>query len=471
MRPFSIKRLIGHFLCRRPIKMSLLCQLEMTLPGDFRGVSGVTVRLMSDGELTRLEVLRDLDQRRLTVEAAAQLLGLQRRQVFRLLKAYRSEGPAGLISKRRGRPSNRRKPEELRTKALSIIRERYWDFGPTLAAEKLREVHEITLGRETLRLWMIEAGIWADRKQRRKQVHQPRRRRECVGELVQVDGCEHWWFEDRGPQSTLLVFVDDATSRLMHLQFVESESTFAYFNATRAYLEAWGKPIVFYSDRHGVFRVNHPGALGGDGMTQFGRALHALNIDIICANSSPAKGRVERAHKTLQDRLVKELRLEGASTLAEGNVLLPAFIADYNARFGKAPANHKNLHRPLRAGDDLDDAFAWREERPLSRALTLQYDRVMFILEPTEQAKVAIGKRVTVVDHPDGRLAIRYRGVELAYRTFDKIQQVDQGAIVENKRLGAALAFIRDEQQRRGPERRSGPRRRDQCDARLFKVG
>jgi hypothetical protein len=142
-------------------------------------------------------------------------------------------------------------------------------------------------------------GLWRDRKQR-KRIHQPRPRRDCVGELVQVDGSEHWWFEDRGPQCTLLVFVDDATGRLMHLQFVESESTFAYFHAARAYLEAWGKPVAFYSDKHGVFRVNHPGALGGDGMTQFGRALHALNIDIICANSSPAKGRVERANKTLQ---------------------------------------------------------------------------------------------------------------------------------------------------------------------------
>jgi hypothetical protein len=271
----------------------------------------------------------------------------------------------------------------------------------------------------------------------------------------------------------LLVFVDDATSRLMHLQFVESESTFANIQAARAYLEAWGKPIALYSDKHGVFRVNHPGALGGDGMTQFGRALHALNIDIICANSSPAKGRVERANKTLQDRLVKELRLAGATTLAEGNALLPGFMADYNARFAKAPANSKDLHRRLGPGDDLDDAFAWKEERTLSRALTLQYDKVLFILEPSEPAKAAIGKRVTVVDYPDGRLSIRYKGVELAYRTFDKIRQVDQGAIVENKRLGAALAFIRDEQLRRGPERRSmkAPRRRDQRDARLFKVG
>jgi hypothetical protein len=425
---------------------------------------------MSDRELRRLEVLRDLNQGRLTAPAAAQLLGLERRQVFRLLKAYRIEGPTGLISKRRGRRSNRRKPEALRRAVVTIIRQWYSDFGPTLAAEKLREDHGIALGRETVRKWMIEAGLWRDRKQR-KHIHQPRPRRDCVGELVQVDGSEHWWFEDRGSQCTLLVFVDDATSRLMHLQFVESESTFAYFHAARAYLEAWGKPVAFYSDKHGVFRVNHPGALGGDGMTQFGRALHALNIDIICANSSPAKGRVERANKTLQDRLVKELRLAGAATLAEGNALLPAFTADYNARFGKAPANNKNLHRPLRASDDLEDAFAWKEERTLSQALTLQYDKVIFILEPSEQAKAAIGKRVTVIDYPDGRLAIRYRGVELAYRTFDKIRQVPQAAIVENKQLGAALAFIREQQLRREPERRSGPRRYDQHVARLFKVG
>jgi Winged helix-turn helix len=427
---------------------------------------------MSDGELRRLEVLRDLDQRRLTTEAAAQLLRLERRQVFRLLKAYRIEGAAGLISKRRGGPGNRRKPEALRTEVLAIVRERYWDFGPSLAAEKLREVHGITLGRETLRLWMVEAGLWLDRKQRRKRVHQPRHRRDCVGELVQVDGSEHWWFEDRGPQCTLLVFVDDATSRLMHLQFVESESTFAYFHAARAYLEAWGKPVAFYSDKHGVFRVNHEGASGGDGMTQFGRALHALNIDIICANSSQAKGRVERANKTLQDRLVKELRLAGARSLAEGNALLPAFMADYNARFAKPPANAKDLHRPLRAGDDLEDAFAWKEERTLSQALTLQYDKVVFILEPSDQAKAAIGKRVTVVDYPDGRLSIRYKGVELAYRTFDTLRQVPQAAIVENKRLGAVLAFIREQQIERAEARsRKAPRRRDQRDARLFKVG
>jgi hypothetical protein len=325
----------------------------------------------------------------------------------------------------------------------------------------LREDHGIVVGRETLRQWMIEAGLWLDRRQRRKRNHQPRPRRECVGELVQVDGSEHWWFEDRGRQCTLLVFVDDATGRLMHLQFVESELTFAYFDARAAIRRPGANRLRSTATSMGSFGSIIRVRLGGDGMTQFGRALHALNIEIICANSSPAKGRVERANKTLQDRLVKELRLAGAATLGEGNALLPAFIADYNARFVKPPANNKDLHRPLHAGDDLDDAFAWKEERTLSQALTLQYDKILFIVEPTDQANAAIGKRVTVVDYPDGRLAIRYRGVELAYRTFDKLRQVPQAAIVENKQLGAALAFIREGQLRREPKRRSGPRRRD----------
>src|SRR6201997_1599234 len=382
----------------------------------------MAVLSMSDGELRRLEVLRDVDRGDLPICAAAQLLGRSKRQVWRLLKAFRAEGAAGLVSKKRGRPSNRKTAAAVRTAALWIVRQSYADFGPTLAAEKLAGEHGFSFSSETVRKWMIADGLWLDRKQRQKRVHQPRPRRDCVGELVQVDGSEHYWFEDRGPQCTLLVFVDDATSRLMHLQFVESESTFAYFHAARAYLEAWGKPVAFYSDKHGVFRVNHPGALGGDGMTQFGRALHALNIDIICANSSQAKGRVERAHKTLQDRLVKELRLAGARPLAEGNALLPAFRADYNARFAKPPANKKDLHRRLRAADDLEDAFAWKEQRRLSQALTLQYAKVIFILEPSEPAKAAIGKYVTVFDYPDGRLSIRYNGVDLAYRTFDKVR-------------------------------------------------
>ena len=388
----------------------------------------MTVRIMSDKELSRLEVLRDLDHQRLTAQAAGDLLGLGRRQVLRLLKAYRTRGVDGLISKQRGRPSNRRKPEDVRTEAMAIIAERYADFGPTLAAEKLRELHGIVLGRETVRVWMAEAGLWQTRKKRRGRVYQPRYRRDCVGELVQIDGSEHRWFEGRGPKCTLLVFVDDATSRLMHLQFVETESTFAYFAATRAYLEAHGKPVAFYSDKHSVFRVSKAGVTG-DGMTQFGRALGKLRIEIICANSSQAKGRVERANKTLQDR-------------------------------------------PMSPRDRLEDEFTWQVERTLSQSLTLQYDKVLFILDPSEAAQAAIGKRVTVVDYPDGRIAIRHQGEELAYRTFDKIRRVNQAAIVENKRLGSLLEMIKLYQESQPAEQRSrkAPKRRDQT-GHMFSVG
>ena len=271
----------------------------------------MTVLSMSRAEIDRLHVLCDVIGERISAREAAQLMRVTPRQVFRLLKVYRADGPSALLSKRRGKPSNRSYPSIVRTEALALIQANYADFGPTLAAEKLAERHGPRLGVETVRRWMLAEGFWKDRRQRLKPVHQPRHRRDCVGELIQIDGSEHWWFEDRGPQCTLLVFIDDATSRLMHLRFVELELTFDYFLAARTYLQRYGKPVAFYSDKHATFRVNKTGAVGGDGMTQFGRALHELNIDIICANSSQAKGRVERANLTLQDRLVKELRLAG----------------------------------------------------------------------------------------------------------------------------------------------------------------
>jgi hypothetical protein len=431
----------------------------------------MTVITMSRSEIDRMSILRDLADDRIRVSEAARLMGLGRRQVLRLAKAYRQRGPAALVSNRRGKRSNRSYPTGLRAEVIGLIRERYSDFGPTLAAEKLSELHGIRLGRETIRQWMMAAGFWKDRKQRMKPVHQPRNRRECVGELIQIDGSQHWWFETRGPQCTLLVYIDDATSRLMHLQFVESESTFDYFKATRTYLEQHGKPVAFYSDKHGVFRVNRKDAPGGDGMTQFGRALHALNIDIICANSSQAKGRVERANATLQDRLVKEMRLLGISSMEAGNAFLPVFMTDYNARFAKPPFGDRDLHRSCAEHDDLDDAFAWKEERSVSVNLTLQYDQVIFILEPNEITRSLARKRVMVIDYPDGRLAIRHNGVDLPYRAFDKRQRVNQAAIVENKRLGPVLAYIAEKQKELDMARSAkAPRRRGQTNH-MFKVG
>lgn len=420
----------------------------------------MTVIQMSDRELTRLRVMIDLTDGRLTPETAATLMGIGRRQLFRLRRSFASDGPSALISRKRGRASNRKRGETFQRTVLALVREHYPDFGPTLAVEKLAERHGLHVGVETLRQWMMADGLWIDRRHRLPSPHQPRRRRECLGELVQIDGSEHAWFENRGEMCTLLAFVDDATSRLMQLRFVASEFAFDYFRATRDYLETHGKPVAFYSDKHGIFRVNSKDAAGGDRITQFGRALSELNIDIICANSPQAKGRVERAFGTLQDRLVKELRLAGISTIAAANAWLPAFITTHNDRFGRAPANAKDLHRKLTPADDLDEILAWREERTVTHNLTLHYDRMMLMLDPTPFARGLARKKVEVVNYPDGRFAIRYNGTALPFRMFDKIQTVEAGAIVENKRLGAVLALVKEQQAAFAPhQRRYDPRR------------
>src|SRR5947208_13500966 len=397
---------------------------------------------MSKQEFSRLDVLLRVQSGRLRVTDACVLIGLQRRQVFRLLRGLKQDGATSLLSKRRGRPSNHRLPDEVRTLALSIVRERYSDFGPSLAAEKLAEHHGCSVSRETLRGWMIADGLWQDRRHRLPSPHQPRRRRDCLGELVQSDGSEHAWFEDRGPPCTLLAFVDDA-SRLMQLRFVASESAFDYFRTTRAYLEEHGKPVALYSDKHGIFRVNSKEAIGGDGVTQFGRALLALNIDIICANSPQAKGRIERAFGTLQDRMVKSLRLAGVSSIAAANEWLPGFVTAHNARFGRDPANAKDLHRPLGRTDDLDEILAWREGRTVTRNLTLHYDRMMLLLDPTPLTRGLVGKKVEVVNYPDGRFAVQFNGMVLGFKVFDKIQTVQPGAIVDNKRLSAVVEQVK----------------------------
>jgi hypothetical protein len=248
------------------------------------------------------------------------------------------------------------------------------------------------------------------RRLRAPKIQQPRSRRACLGELVQIDGCDHRWFEDRAPACTALVYVDDATSRLMVVLFVGVESTFAYFEATHKYLERYGKPLAFYSDKASVFRVNKQSAAAGKGHTQFGRALYELNIDGMCANTPAAKGRVERAHQTLQDRLVKELRLQRISTVDAANAFMPTFIDDYNRRFGKLPRDRHDAHRPIRKDEDLDAIFAWREYRKVTDSLTLRYERKMYLIQDTPSNRRLIGKYIEVFQFPDGRIEIRVAG-------------------------------------------------------------
>ena len=409
--------------------------------------------LMSERELQKIEVLAQVLDGSLRTATAARVLDLSQRQVQRLLHKVRDEGAVAVRHKLRGRPSNNRISALKRDYILSLIRSDYPDFGPTLAAEKLACGHGIRVSSESLRTWMMAAGLWQNRTHRRR-VHQPRLRREALGELIQIDGSEHRWFEDRGPACTLLVFIDDATGALMHLRFVRSESTESYFAALADYLKEHGLPVAFYSDKHSVFRVNKKEARSGHGMTQFGRALNELNIEILCANSSQAKGRVERANRTLQDRLVKELRLAGISDMEAGNAFLPGFIERHNLRFAHPPARPGNLHRPVNLpASRLADILCVRDQRQVGASLVVHYERRKFILDDSAHARSAIGRYVETYSYADRPFEIRWKGVLLPYRIFDPSQQrVTHTAITKNKHLGDMLAYIKAQQEANPPQ-------------------
>ena len=414
---------------------------------------------MSKQELDRVQIMDRIAERRLTQVEAAQMLGLGTRQVGRLYRAYKRDGAGALASKKRGRTSNRKLADTLRQQALDLVREHYHDFGPTLASEKLAEVHDMVVGIETLRLWMIEAEIWIPHSVRARRSYQPRQRRACFGELIQIDGCNHHWFEDRGPACALLVYVDDATGTIMEMRFAESEATFDYFEATRSYLHRFGKPVALYSDRHAIFRVNaRDKAPGGTGVSQFGRALADLNIDIICANSPQAKGRVERAHATLQDRLVKELRLAGVCDMEQGRAVLEAFRVDYNRRFARVARSKRDAHRPLLEHEDLQEIFTLQAERRISNELLLHYKRSVYVIEDTVENRKLRGARAAVREYENGDIALFYNERRLSYRAHSKDNaRIAQGTIVNNKKLGAALRWIAEKQHERDQERLANP--------------
>ena len=405
-----------------------------------KGVEKVSdLLLMSQHELSRLEVFQQLLEKRLKQRQAADLLGLSVRQVIRLAKAFKREGAAALVSKRRGRPSNNRLAAPLLTQAGELLRAHYYDFGPTLAHEKLVEGHGLRLSVETVRHLMTAEGLWQPRRARQPVIHQLRERRPRFGELVQLDGSPHDWFEGRAERCTLLVLVDDATSRLMHLRFAECETTFAYFAAVRSYFGLFGKPRAFYSDKFSVLRVNIPNALTGTGLTQFGRAMKELQIELICAHSPQAKGRVERANQTLQDRLVKELRLRSLCSMAEANAYLPEFVADFNRRFAVAPRCAEDAHRPLSTADDLDRILVLREQRTLSKNLTLSYHNVIYQIATSRAAYTMRGAHVEVREASGGRVSIEYQGRALAYSVYAE-QEQRQAQVTASKQIDAALS-------------------------------
>jgi transposase len=389
---------------------------------------------MSKKELSKMEVMQRISEKRIKQKEAASILNLSERQIKRLWKAYQKEGEKGIMSKRRGKASNNRLDANVVKRVVDLICEKYADFGPTLAHEKLTEIHHLKLSRESVRQIMIEEGIWKPKRAKRVRVHQMRERRACFGELVQIDGSEHDWFEGRGPKCTLLVYIDDATGKILELRFVPSESFFSYCEATRNYLEHYGKPVAFYSDKHSVFRVNQERPLGlSSGLTQFGRAMQELDILIICANTPQAKGRVEKSIQTLQDRLVKELRLRGISNMEDANAYLPEFLEDINRRFAVEPRSKHNAHRPLLKTDNLDVIFTYQETRTISKNLTVQFKNVVYQIQTNRPAYSLQNAKVLVCENVSGDVNILYKNKFLDYTIFHKTPR--QSEVVNSKSL------------------------------------
>lgn len=393
---------------------------------------------MSAKELSRLEVMQRLSKTKMSQQEAGRILDLSTRQIKRLLKAYRAQGAAGLVCKHRGRKGNNRLPEEVKKRVLNLLKTKYKGFGPTLAHEKLVEKEKLKLSDESVRKLMIAEELWQPRKAKKVVVHQLRERRACFGELIQIDGSPHDWFEGRAEACVLLVFIDDATGKLLQLLFVEGESFFSYCQAVEGYFRQYGKPVAFYSDKHGIFRVNVPSTSSGEALTQFGRAMQELDIQIICANSPQAKGRVERVIQTLQDRLPKELRLRGISNLTDGNAYLPEFIADFNPRFAVEPRSSVNAHRPLTAKDELVHILTWQETRTLSKNLTLQFHKTVYQIHTDRPTYALRNAQVTVCVNLHDQITILYNRKPLPYSIFK--QQAKQAEIVSTKQLDQALS-------------------------------
>lgn len=401
-----------------------------------------SVAIEVDEETYEVKAIEAYLKGKLTAKDLRASLEVSRAVMYRMVNRYKQSGPEGLASKKIGN-RNRSYSDEHREQVLGIVRQLYPDFGPHFACEKLREVHCINVSTETLRQWMKDDGLWIDRAGRKPRVYSPRKPRERSGELVQVDGSYHRWFEKRGDECCLLVFIDDATSELKVLRFVEHENSYNYMSCLKTYIERFGCPLALFSDRHSIFRATNPNSSGERTPTQFSRACRKLLIDIICAKTPQAKGRVERANRTLQDRLIKEMRLRNISTMEEGNYFLEEYRKDHNSRFARLPENSADAHRPMRYVN-LDELLTYNVQRKVFQDLSLSFNKTRIILENSALSRKAIGKRVTVALSLGGVLEVLFEENPLPYRVFDKIRRIDHApSVVDHKRLGAALALAK----------------------------
>lgn len=360
---------------------------------------------MSQRERDVLKVMSGVLRGERSQVEASRLLGRSVRQVRRIQRRLEGEGDEGVIHRLRGRRSNRRKDEGQRERVLEVYREEYGDFGPTLAAEKLA-ARGLRVVPETLRRWLMAAGLW-ERRRRRERHRQRRARRECFGELVQLDASLHDWTEGRGEAMVLVVLIDDATNRVL-ARFYPAETTEAYMELLGRWLKRYGRPLAVYSDRDSIFEAQSPSDPDYQGQTQFGRALGELGIEGILAYSPQAKGRVERFFALAQDRWVKEMRLAGVKTLGQANALLRRLVPQYNRRFTVQPVSPNDAHRPLGPGQNPAAILSLQSQRRVGNDYTVRFQNRVYQLAPPAWPGLRGGK-VTLELRLDDTLAIRFR--------------------------------------------------------------
>ena len=372
--------------------------------------------MMSGKELRRVPVIRQAMEQKLTQVEAGTLVGLTARQIRRLIQRVRQEGDRGLVHRGRGQPSNRRIAERVKAQVLRLYAQRYGDFGPTLAAEKLAERHGIALSAETLRGWLLEKGV--DHFRRRKRPHRAWRERKAhMGELIQLDGSHHDWLEGRGPRCVLIAYIDDASSRVL-ARFYDYEGTIPAMDSFGRYVKRYGIPLAVYADKHTTYHSPAQPTVeeqlaGVEPTSQFGRALGELGVELVPAHSPQAKGRVERLFKTFQDRLIKELRLAGIATIKEANRFLEGYLPIYNRRFAVPPAQAADLHRPRPTGRDLDRILCCKTRGVLRRDWTVAYHGHLYQIHDHLRAT-----HVVVEDRVDGSMRITHHGRTLGFHAI-----------------------------------------------------
>jgi hypothetical protein len=367
---------------------------------------------MSQRERDLLKIMAPVLEGKRTQAEAARLAELSVRQVRRLQRKLEQGGDGVLVHGLRGQPSNRRVESSVRQRVLEVYRERFADFGPTFACEKLAEL-ELVVSPDTLRRWLLAEGLW--QRQRRRDPHRSRRpRRACFGELVQIDASIHDWLEGRGETMVLVSMVDDATSRVL-ARFYPSGTVETHMDLVWRWLKRHGRPLALYSDRHSIFEPQDKGRLLPDAVTQFGRALRELDMGLIRAHSPQAKGRVERSFGTAQDRWVKELRLADARTVAQANAVLERLLPGHNRRFAKPAQDGADAHRALGASFNLTAIFSIQEERVVANDYTIRFqNRFYQLLKPIYPGER--GGRVVIEQRLDGSMAIRFQKHYLQYR-------------------------------------------------------